>query len=189
MKKLLVLLMVLAVSAISTAATVELEIVGGPAPVGDFGGIPSYEGSTWINIGLVASGFGTGLPDGIYRMKTDIDGTGGTAASPVLNTGFDDLSTPGTAGPAPDLITGADGGVLMSSPGIGAGTLLEFEFHVPELPYSTVIEIVTDGLVLKNGFDIALAYTVVEPLLIHVTPEPMTIALLGLGGLFLRRRK
>jgi hypothetical protein len=31
--------------------------------------------------------------------------------------------------------------------------------------------------------------TVLHTLLIHQVPEPMTIALLGLGGLFLRRRK
>ena len=34
-----------------------------------------------------------------------------------------------------------------------------------------------------------LDYTVTDRILIHQVPEPMTIALLGLGALFLRRRK
>ena len=32
-------------------------------------------------------------------------------------------------------------------------------------------------------------YTIIDSLTIHQTPEPMTIALLGLGGLLLRRRR
>ena len=32
-------------------------------------------------------------------------------------------------------------------------------------------------------------YTIVDTLIIHQIPEPMTLALLGIGGLFLKRRK
>jgi hypothetical protein len=39
-----------------------------------------------------------------------------------------------------------------------------------------------DGVTVADG-------TVLDELLIHQIPEPMTIALLGLGGLLLRRRK
>ncbi len=43
-----------------------------------------------------------------------------------------------------------------------------------------------DVLITLNDYTTG---AVIESLTIHQTPEPMTIALLGLGGLFLRRRK
>jgi hypothetical protein len=39
-------------------------------------------------------------------------------------------------------------------------------------------------LTLLSGLDVVL-----DTQIIHQTPEPVSIALLGLGGLFLRRRK
>lgn len=68
--------------------------------------------------------------------------------------------------------------------------MFEFEFHVPDLPWSTIIVLDTmtgaysgqPGAVV--GPDDTWPYAE-----LHVVPEPMTIALLGLGGLFLRRRK
>ena len=69
------------------------------------------------------------------------------------------------------------------------GDILWFEFHVPELDPSTYIVIDPvqgswNGVFAVAGDADGLAYEV-----LHVIPEPMTIALLGLGGLFLRRRK
>ena len=59
------------------------------------------------------------------------------------------------------------------------------EFHVPDgLEFSTEINI-----------EWTISYMTDEPMpysgsaILHVVPEPMTIALLGLGGLFLRRRR
>lgn len=62
------------------------------------------------------------------------------------------------------------------------GVIFSYSFHVPELPASTYIDINTTGVyggALADNLDAR----------IHVTPEPMTVMLLGLGGLFLRRRK
>jgi hypothetical protein len=60
--------------------------------------------------------------------------------------------------------------------------VFSYSFHVPNLPASTIITINTTGLygsVSRDALDATL----------HVVPEPMTVMLLGLGGLFLRRRK
>ena len=61
------------------------------------------------------------------------------------------------------------------------GVIFTHEFHVPDLPVST--EIVIDYEILYSINGVSGSET------LHVIPEPATIALLGLGGLFLRRRK
>ena len=192
MKKLLVLVLVLAISSIATAATIDVVILDGPEH-GDFEGIPSYQPSDWIVIGVIPDGFSQNPPmDDIGRMKiAQVTGTGGEAANPVLTAYFDDLGEPGTVvNSAGTLITGVDGSVALGSPAPPNGDpLYTFEFHVPDEPYSTIIVIDLDGLELTMPFGDPLSFTYGGPIEIHVSPEPMTIALLGLGGLFLRRRK
>ena len=72
---------------------------------------------------------------------------------------------------------------------IPAGEVLwQFEYHVPELPPSTMIEIYTSGVILVDLLFENAEYET-NALQLHVIPEPMTIDLLGLGSLLLRRRK
>lgn len=76
MKKMLVLLMVLAVAVFANAQLVEtviLDQLAGPPP-GDYQGIPSYEPSTWLLIGLVPHDYNPGQDPftGIARMKLDL---------------------------------------------------------------------------------------------------------------------
>lgn len=77
---------------------------------------------------------------------------------------------------------------LMTATILDGDPLMVFEFHVPDLPWSTIIFVDPIGLQLFDKFNAPLPSDVI-PLEIHVSPEPMTVALLGLGGLFLRRRK
>jgi hypothetical protein len=78
------------------------------------------------------------------------------------------------------------------------GTLYSFDYHVPNVPPSTYIDIQSDSddfdfypaeIVYKTGDDVLFTNGIHMNVPIHVIPEPATIALLGLGGLLLRRRK
>ena len=65
---------------------------------------------------------------------------------------------------------------ITNMPGIGLQS--DYEFHCDIPGDDVVINLLASDLV-----------TVLDTLTIHQIPEPITIALLGLGGLFLRRRK
>ena len=63
-------------------------------------------------------------------------------------------------------------------------------------PYTTPDGLVIDGLIFKclGDGDVVLTLTdadlgVLDAVTIHQIPEPLTLGLLGLGGLFLRRRR
>ena len=195
MKKLFVLVLVLAISSMATAASVDLQIVAGPDAQGTdpTSGAPSYLPSDTITIALVASGFGSGATDGVGQMTIGNATTdnGGTAASPDLATKLKDVYQVGTVvNSGGVLIMDVSGSLALADyAGIPSGDLWWFDFHIPDAPASTVISIDLTNLYVDNKFGTGLTYTYGGALEIHVIPEPITIALLGLGGLFLRRRK
>lgn len=75
---------------------------------------------------------------------------------------------------------------LGTAPSIAAGSTLVdlIDFHCEWGPNDVLVELIYDP-----AYPIYGVSTVVDSVIIHQTPEPMTIALLGLGGLLLRRRK
>jgi len=179
MKKLLVLVLVLAMTQLSLAGLATLRIAGNDVK-------NDYTPSDIITIELVAD-FGVGS---IGIDQVNGNPPGGMASAPALNSLFvDQPVNPGVIkNQGPLLIQGVAGFTALGSADIPAGQLLwSFEFHVPDLPPSTWIEITTSGAFLAAG-DFSDMSDGTNAVMIHIIPEPVTIALLGLGGLFLRRR-
>lgn len=192
MKRLFVAVLLLAVTSSAVAGLVELRV----SPDDVF----LYIASDTITIQLYATDFYTDYPldtigfMDIAAIKTD---NGGTASNPSLNSALA-IGEGGTSSTG-DIVN--SGGILIEDirgyieqgdlVGVNPfpAVLYEFELHIPDAEYSTIITITMNGLDLYNlGYNDP-GYTATNTLEIHVTPEPMTIALLGLGGLFLRRRR
>jgi hypothetical protein len=185
MKKLLTILLVLVIASAASAGTAWLEVDPQDQK-------PSYSFSDIITINLVGDPGITGVQ--LDALASD---NGGTAGSPLfLNDILSDLRSPGyLVNQGGILLNYVTGSAPFGSAGVPPGDpAWSFEFHVPDVPPSTEIIIFPfvdydlgyfDPMISFSDYSMAMD---VGPLIIHV-PEPMTIALLGLGGLFLRRRK
>lgn len=189
MKRLLILLMVLAtVSNVSAQLVVEFVIVGSTNPAGDYQGIPSFPTSTILTIGLVETTQG-----GIQSTSVfDILGPGNAQAPLWHPAGASQGGgAPWWTGLCNDGTIVNDGTTLIEGIELACqqnfldyvtpGTILyTFDYHVSGV-LSDIIEIKSVIAFPPWDWDPAA-----PSILIHV-PEPVTIALLGLGGLLLRR--
>jgi hypothetical protein len=127
----------------------------------------------------------------VFLMQMDVQSdNGGTASNPVLSTawstGYEGYPSGGDVLYLQATMTGTTQ--------IG-GNLWQFEYHVPDLPGSSEIVISSE---LYQGWDTNFVATMVddvrvdvvpESLTLHITPEPMTMGLLAIGGLLALRRR
>ena len=185
MKKLLILMLVLGFTSVASAVPY---FVVNPAQ-------DSYMPSEWVTIELLDDNVS---PVAGFMVDCITDNTGGlvlgTAGEPQYMDPSFAFPYPGTLNVNNQLVEYAAGAA--SSAGVPAGTVIySFEYHVPDVPASTWIEIQNDAdydLYWDAWMDYADASYYegsVGTALIHVIPEPTTIVLLGLGGLLLRRRR
>jgi hypothetical protein len=195
MKKVLVLVLVLAMATAANAVTVDIE--------GSKTGVLAGE---TITVSMSADTAADSYAISLGATTTSTAGDA-TAAIGTLNTGFDNINNAGTLrngmtnynGARYILIDRINGSVLLESPSVAAeATLYSFELTIP----TGAVESDTFTIYAATGFGVfspppaGYAHQVsgstpgtTNNLVLTVIPEPMTIALLGLGGLFLRRRK
>lgn len=180
MKKLLILVLVLGMA--SMAAAVPVFQVLNPTD--------HYLPSQMITIQLVDNG----SVDAFSIDAIADGGAGGYASEPQTMVAFG-YQQWGALNYDGKLVAFVAGGITGTSEPPQTGVLYTFLYHVPTVPVSTTITIASfaDGdmyyeptIMYRDGS----AYN--EPIagaIIHVIPEPATIALLGLGGLLLKRKK
>jgi hypothetical protein len=179
MKKLSILVLVLAMTSSAWATLAWFTV----SPVN-----PSYEPSDIITIGIVADFY-----VGNFGLDDILTDNGGTASAPSLH----ELLQTGQYSDGEVMNTG---NLLIQDPygqidgyeledGVPPGEVVwSFQYHVPEVPESTILTISASGTIFLADAWYTEYVESIEPLEFHL-PEPTTIALLGLGGLLLRRRK
>jgi len=175
MKKLVCLMIVALVSSVACAGTVAFQV---PATV---------EVGEVVTVTVIGT-------DGVTSVTIPeiLSSHAGLASNLFLNPLLSQFPTVGTAVNAGNsLITGVSGATPFGFPPIvvdAGATVYSFDFKVPEVAVGTVIDISGAGTMFFQLGDFSVVSEIASASM-EVVPEPMTIALLGLGGLFIRRRK
>ena len=176
MKKLVIFLLIALMANVGSAAMIDILVNGNPW-TGDSVRPSDIITVTWVNTDVgVWGGFG----DFLINVSNG-DQVGGEWIHTSLLLPFIEIIP---KEPGYDVYMGGGG---MPTP---EGPIAGWEFHVPDYKQDSDLIIIDpysgtfNNVVAIPGADDGLPYVV-----LHVTPEPTTIALLGLGGLFLLRRR
>ena len=195
MKKFVVLMLVLCLAA-SASAILQLSVNGGPNP-----GQITLAPSDWIELdvhadaGLIGGQFSIVLSNSQGLLDPSAVQFAPEYCSsyvPYNHPAYSTYSpydlpwrlTP-TAPPTPHEVT-VDGGNFSSASVLPQEILWNLMFHCEE---ATDVEILLYSNLLVTGEGDIVAGTLLDSLYVEQIPEPMTLGLLGLGGLLLRRRK
>ena len=176
MKKLLILALVMGVASTANAT---LTLVSSNGDTLDPAGV-AYPMTTVIGIHNDTAAAGQGLLTWLAIPDADPGSWTGTANIhvPPQVTGGEYNTHYGVVDPGVGNVDLWESNMsVASTTPFGIGILTDFEFVCTDLG---------DVTITMYADDIA---TVLDTLTIHQIPEPITFALLGLGGLFLRRRK
>ena len=174
MKKLLILMLVLGLASSANAALTLVSSAGNSLNVGDFTNIGIWNDTAAAGQGLITfvaiDASGPGKWTGVETFQPASLGPGGTSA-------YYGVQAPGDTGLAYTADLWYSDAAVSSTDPYGIGVLVEYGFNCTGLGDVT-INLLADDLA-----------TVLDTLTIAQIPEPMTIALLGLGSLFLLRRR
>ena len=173
MKKLLLFgVFLLFPSLVTAAGHVELRVAPDDVNLG------GYYPSDTITIQIYATGFYEYYPYdtvGVVNIASITTDNGGTASEPNLHDALEyglDLNAGTIVNSGGILIKNIVGHRELGSPGVYPfpAVLWECEFHIPDLPYSSIITIRLNRLVLTNAGDFTIdpPYTVSGPLEIQV---------------------
>jgi len=175
MKKLVCFMIVALISAVACAGTV------------------AFQAPATVEVGDVVTVTVTGTA-GVTSVTLPqiLSSQAGLASNLFLNPLLNQFPTVGTAVNAGNvLITGISGATPMQFPPVevlAGATIYSFDYKVPDVTVGTMIDISGAGTMYFQFGDFS-AVTQIGSATMEVVPEPMTIALLSLGGLFIRRRK
>ena len=190
MKKLVCLLIVLAVVSFASAASVKFDAAGAVA-----GQVSAAQGAEVV-VSIIAD-------FDVANLVVTIGADGGTAKElGVLHPAFKTMPNNGILRNSGHIlierISGSQGVQYGDGPVPAGESLYTFTFVAPTTEGLYTIDFITGPTPFPpppvpytctiDGVGGAISLSSIESLIV-VVPEPMTIALLGLGGLFIRRRK